>query len=84
MHATYQVMAFLACRSGPRESELLDRLGADGKPHIELSFRQPPSPRRFYLVDHGYTLPVDIIRFTEEEALRWREALNSDGRDGHP
>jgi hypothetical protein len=108
-------MAFLAHRSGPRESELLDRLGhglfgcapakleedisshryaesrgevvpvhidAEDKPYIEFSFRQPPSSRPFYLLDHGFALPLDIATFTEEESRRWSKACELRNRDG--
>src|SRR5512140_1077527 len=99
-------MAFLAHRFGPRESELLGRLGhvlfgcspaeleedissheyaeargevvpvhvdRAGRPYVEFSFRAPPSPRPFYLLDHGDDLPAHIVTFTKDESRCWRE-----------
>lgn len=55
-------------------------VNAESRLYIEFSFRQPPSPRPFYLQDNRYTLPVNIATFTDEEYRRWRTACEL--RDG--
>ena len=64
-------MAFLAHRSGPGESELLDRLGHG-------FFGCSPAE----LEEDISLLPLDIATFTEEKSRRWSKACELRNRDG--